>query len=50
MFQFQVITELVAGDQVYVIADGYITDIETNVCQADGYTSFTGLQIKSGLE
>ena len=47
---YQVIMELLAGDQVYVIADGYITDVETNVCQADGYTSFTGLQIRSGLE
>ncbi len=45
----QVITELVAGDQVNVIATGYFADVETCYFLAHGYTSFTGFQLRTGL-
>ena len=48
--EFQVITELLPGDQVYVVAEGFLDDSADNRYQADGYTSFTGVQIRSGLQ
>ena len=46
----QVITQLLAGDQVYVVAEGFEADVENSFYMADGFTSFTGLQVRSGLE
>ena len=43
------ITELLTGDQVYVIADGHNDGTDDSSYMADGYTSFTGLLIRSGL-
>ena len=48
--EFQVITELLPGDQVYVVAEGFLDDSADNRYQADGYTSFTGVQIRSGIQ
>ena len=41
---------LYEGDQVYVVADGFLADFENSYYMADGYTSFTGLQVRSGHE
>ena len=48
----QVIGQLLEGDQVSVIADGFNANMpgETSNYMANGYTSLTGLLIKSGLE
>ena len=48
----QVITQLLSGDQIYVIAEGFWADQgdSNSFYMADGYTSFTGVQIRSGLE
>ena len=43
-------TGLLAGDQVAVIADGYLASEEDSECMANGYSSLTGLLIRSGLE
>ena len=46
------ITSLLEEDQVSVIADGFVFDStgETSYFLAEGYSSLTGLIIKSGLE
>ena len=46
----QVVTELLAGDQVSVIATGKQAGTENSYFTGDGYTSLTGLLIRSGLE
>ncbi len=48
---FQVITALSAGDQVNVVAVGFLADTEpeTSHFMASGYTSFTGFQLRTGL-
>ena len=43
------ITQLLAGDQVTVVAEGEFGE-GTNYYMANGYTSFTGLQVSAGLE
>ena len=52
LLKIKVITQLLEGDQISVIADGYLADSkgESSFYLADGYTSLTGLLIKSGLE
>ncbi len=40
---FQVITELLAGDQVNVVATG------DSYYEGHGYTTFTGFQLRTGL-
>ncbi len=47
----QVITELLAGDQVNVVAVGRMADSpsETSYYMGGGYTSLTGFQLRTGL-
>ena len=47
---FQVISQLLAGDEITVVADGSIDGDQASLFMADGYTSFTGMQIRAGLE
>ena len=47
---FKVITQLLAGDEITVVADGVLDGTSDNTFLADGYTSFTGMQIRAGLE
>ena len=47
---FQVISQLLAGDEVTVVADGHEDGTADSSFFADGYTSFTGMQIRAGLE
>ena len=51
MDMFQVITQLFEGDQVNVVARGFHADIRSSASHfhAQGYTSFTGFQLKFGL-
>ena len=46
----QVITKFLERDKVYVVADGYLANVEHSFYKANGYTSFTGLQVGVGLE
>ena len=48
----QVIAQLLSGDQVSVIADGFLYNdhSEPSYYMADGYTSLTGVLIRAGLE
>ena len=46
----QVISQLLAGDEITVVADGLLAETNPSNFMADGYTSFTGKQIRAGLE
>ena len=47
---FQVISQLEAGDEITVVVDGALDGGIESYFMADGYTSFTGIQIRAGLE
>ena len=47
---FQVISQLLAGDEITVVVDGALDGGGPSLFMADGYTSFTGMQIRAGLE
>ena len=47
---FQVISQLLAGDEITVVAEGAVDGDGPSIFLADGYTSFTGMQIRAGLE
>ena len=46
----QVISQLEAGHEITVVVDGALDGGIESYFMADGYTSFTGIQIRAGLE